>query len=323
MRLPLLNDGDIEKDLTEGKIIRTHLLRPTWHFVSAKDIRWLLQLTAPRVHAVNAYMYRKLDLDDKTFSRCNDIIVNVLQGGKQRTRNEINEALATHKIIATGHRLSYIMMQAELNGIICSGARRGNQFTYALLEERVKATESINIDEALAKLTLRYFASRGPATPTDFSIWSGLTLTDCKKGVDLVKNKLERQTVDGAEYYMSPGIPDKKATSGIYLLPIYDELLMGYKDREALFHSKNTLKHDAPLKYDCMIVCDGQVIGTWKRTIKTKHIDLYCDFFTPLTSSQRALFEKSIDRFEAFHGLKVNIVRGFPAIKQSSRLTEE
>src|SRR5687767_917155 len=168
LRVPRTKDDDIEKEFAEGKIIRTHLLRPTWHFVAAPDIRWLLALTAPRVHAVNAFMYRQLELDGLIFKRCNHILIKTLQGDKQFTRDAINEVFQKNKIIARGHRLSYIMMQAELSGIICSGARQGNQFTYALLDERVERTNSLNKEEGLAELTKRYFLSRGPATLKDF-----------------------------------------------------------------------------------------------------------------------------------------------------------
>ncbi|MES2284765.1 MAG: winged helix DNA-binding domain-containing protein [Bacteroidota bacterium] len=187
LRLPHLKDKDIEKDFTDGKILRTHLLRPTWHFVAAKDIRWILMLTAPRVNAANASMYRKLELDSGIFNRCNAILIKTLQGGRQLTRDTLNEEFKKKKILAKGHRLSYIMMRAELDGIICSGANQGNQFTYSLLEERVPAFGLKNKEEALAELTKRYFTSRGPATIKDLSTWSGLTLTDCRKGIEMVK----------------------------------------------------------------------------------------------------------------------------------------
>ncbi|MBC7773804.1 MAG: winged helix DNA-binding domain-containing protein, partial [Phycisphaerae bacterium] len=137
LRLAHLKDADVEHELEAGKILRTHLLRPTWHFVAAEDIRWMVLLTAPRVHQANAYMYRQLALDASVFNPCNDLIVTTLEGQQQRTREEIAAEFRQHGILAEGHRLSYIMMQAELEGIVCGGARRGNQFTYTLLEERV------------------------------------------------------------------------------------------------------------------------------------------------------------------------------------------
>jgi hypothetical protein len=243
LRLPNLKDDDIEKDFTDGKILRTHLLRPTWHFVTAQDIRWILKLTSERVNAANAYMYRKLELDSSVFNRCQKILINTLEGNKQCTRIELNEEFKKEKIIAEGHRLTYIMMQAELAGVICSGARKGNQFTYALLEERVAPTGSFDKDEALSKLAKQYFTSRGPATVKDFSTWSGLTLTDCKKGVETIKSGFMKETVEGDECYYPSGVSlNDKTVPGIYLLPIYDELIMGYEDRSAILGFKNGLK---------------------------------------------------------------------------------
>ena len=149
---------DIEKAFTKGEILRTHLMRPTWHFVAPADIRWLLALTAPRVHTASAFMYRQLELDTKMFKRSNDTIIKALSGGKQLTREQLRAALEQKKIKADGFRLAYLLMKAELDGIICSGARQGKQFTYALLEERVAPakTDSQNRGARRIYTTLLY-----------------------------------------------------------------------------------------------------------------------------------------------------------------------
>lgn len=303
LRCPNLSDNDIENELNEGKILRTHLLRPTWHFVSAKDICWLLELTAPRVHTANAYMYRQLALDDKIFNRCNDILIKILEGGNQLTRDDINEEFRKDKIIAKGHRLSYIMMNAELEGIICSGERQGNQFTYALLDERVKYKKTLEKDEAFAELTTRYFNSRNPATVKDFSTWSGLTLADCKKGIEMIKPLLQKEVIEKQEYFFNQNIflSDKQADK-MYLLPVYDEFIMGYKNRNAIM----TLHNNASFRYDCMVVFDGQVIGTWKRTIVKNAIDIEFDFFKPLNKHQSKACDEAVNHFSEFMKLKVS-----------------
>ncbi len=307
LRLHHLGDDDIERELTAGSILRTHLLRPTWHFVSAADIRWLLILTAPRVHMANAYMYRQMELDSAIFNRCNDILIRSLQGCRQLTRDELNEAFAGQGIIARGHRLSYIMMNAELEGILCSGARRGNQFTYALLEERAGPAPPIGREEALGRLTERYFASRGPANVRDFATWSGLTLTDCRTGIGIAGSRLHKAIVNDAEYWFQADMkPAGLLSDTIHLLPVYDELIMGYKDRSAFFYRKNDLHPGVPLRHDAMIVSGGQVIGTWRRTIRPRHIDLQYEFFQPLNDRQQAAFAKAVHRLEDFSGLKVN-----------------
>lgn len=307
LRLPELTDQEIEADFAKGKILRTHLLRPTWHFVAAVDIRWLLKLTAPRVTAANAYMYRQLELDETVFKQCNTILVNSLRDGKQLTRAALNEAFKKKKIIAEGHRLSYIMMQAELKGIICSGARQGNEFTYTLLEERVPAVKEINQEEALAELARRYFLSRGPATVKDFSTWSGLTVTDCKKGIELVRKKLLQETIGKETYYFDENIlKHKKKLPGIYLLPIYDELIMGYKDRTPMLEYRNSMKPSVQkLPYDNMIVSEGQIIGCWRREIKTKLIQVEYHFFKTISGNKRKEFDAALRRYKEFTGLEV------------------
>ncbi|MES2734593.1 MAG: winged helix DNA-binding domain-containing protein [Bacteroidota bacterium] len=307
LRLPHLNDSTIEQELTDGKIIRTHLLRPTWHLVSSQDIRWLLQLTGPRVNAANASMYARLELDTPLFKRCNTILGQLLEGNRHLTREEINAEFKKNKIEAQGLRLSYLMMRAELDGLVCSGIRRGSQSTYALLEERVAPTRFLDPEEALAELTKRYFASRGPATMQDFSTWSGLSLTHCKKGVVLTASWLERCPIEGKDYYFPADTASQPAPEPqVYLLPIYDEYIMGYQDRTAYLALKNVLTPSPPFVYNSMVVVDGQILGTWKRTLGKQAIEMAVDLFQPFTSVQQKAFDQAIHRFEAFNGLPLN-----------------
>jgi len=224
------------------------------------------------------------------------------------TRNEINKAFRKVKIIAEGDRLSYIMMNAELEGILCSGAREGNQFTYALLDERVPLGKMKSRDEALIELTHRYFTSRGPATLQDFSTWSGLTITDCRNGVETLKTKLIAEKIGKEDYYFSKIISSRELESGkIHLLPIYDEFIMGYKNRDAILKFRNSLNPKPGLQYGNTIVFDGQIIGTWRRTIiNKKSIDFENDFFKPLSKKQKHILAQAVNHFEKFTGIKVN-----------------
>jgi hypothetical protein len=168
LRSRALSDADVDRAFDAGAILRTHLLRPTWHFVAPADIRWLLSLTAPRVNAVSAYYYRQHELDARTFVRSQAAFERALQGGKQLTRTELSTALTRVGISATGPRLALLVMRAELDALICSGPRHGKQFTYALLEERVPQARTLTKAEALEALTGRYLASHGPATERDY-----------------------------------------------------------------------------------------------------------------------------------------------------------
>jgi hypothetical protein len=243
LRLKGATDETVERAFTTGSILRTHLLRPTWHFVAPTDIRWMLDLTAPRIHAASAYQYRKLDLDSKVFRRTRVALTKALQGGRQLTRDELRDVLAREGIAVRGlERMAHIMMSAELDGLVCSGGRSGKQFTYALLEERVPKSKTLKRDEALAELVKRFFVSHGPATIQDFVKWSGLTTVDAMRGLEPVKAELSHQVVDRRAYWFSTMMPSAKMktftaakTPIAFLLPNYDEFTVGYRnDRGAV-----------------------------------------------------------------------------------------
>lgn len=157
LRLARASDALVERAFNEGAILRTHLLRPTWHFVAPADIRWLLALTAPRVHALNAAFYRRFGIDDEAVRRLHRALVQALRGGNALTRDELRPVLEAAGLPVAGEqRMSYLLMRAELDGLICSGPRSGRQFTYALLEERAPPARTRSRDEALVELLRRY-----------------------------------------------------------------------------------------------------------------------------------------------------------------------
>ena len=180
-----VTDSAVDRAFADGAILRTHILRPTWHFVLPADIRWLLALSAPRVHALNASYYRKAELDRGLFARSEAALARALKR-RHLTRTELAVVLDRVGIRASGLRLAYILMHAELEAVICSGAPRGKQQTYASFDERVPPAKPLHRDEALAELTARYFTSRGPATVKDFARWCSLTVSDARAGVEMV-----------------------------------------------------------------------------------------------------------------------------------------
>jgi hypothetical protein len=305
LRAPALSDADVEKELQDGQILRTHLLRPTWHFVAAKDIRWMLKLTAPTVHQASAYMYRQLEMSKQLFSKCNRIIERLLTGGRCLTRDQINQELLHQGVVASGPRLSYIMMNAELEALICSGPRTGKRFTYALLDERVAPVKPLTREEALAELTARYFTSRGPATIHDFATWSGLKVADCKTGISSISQELAEERIDNTLYYRSRRQPKLTITPRMLLLPIYDELIMGYKDRRALAEYKDRLKPSPKLRFPATILWDGQIIGTWRRVVSNKRLKTEFDLFKAPTSIQKKELNVARLRLEIFSDMEL------------------
>lgn len=310
LRMSDVTENDIEQAFTDGAILRTHVMRPTWHFVSPTDIRWLLALTAPRVCVLMAYYDRQLELDSAIFLQSNMALTKALQGGKQLTRTELASTLQQIGIATEGQRLTQIMMHAELDGIVCSGARRGKQFTYALLDERVPQAKVLDHDEALAELVKRYFTSHGPATMQDFIWWSGLTSTEAKVGLEMNASQLLYESVNGQAYWFSELTPLAQDISPTaYLLPNFDEYTVGYKDRSAVLDmshmNKLTTRNSDILGH--VIVLDGRVIGTWKRTLTKDTVFVVLNPFAALNETEMHAVTTAAERYGAFLGLSVDV----------------
>jgi len=301
-----LTDAVIDQALAEGTILRTHLLRPTWHFVTPADIRWMLKLTAPRVHAASAFMYRQLGLDNAVFNRSNAALAKALDGGQQLTRPELGSVLKHAGIVAEGQRLSYLMMRAELDGVICSGGRRGKQFTYALLDDRALKASAFDREQALTELSTRYFTSRGPASLKDFVWWSGLTTADAKAGIELSSSQLVREEIDDQDFWLSRSSPPApKPSPAAYLLSTYDEYWMGYKSRGVAVDAVHAEKIVRGNTFSSTILLDGRVVGTWKRTINKDTVGIQIDLFAPLAKRGKQAFAAAAERYGRFLGLPV------------------
>ena len=307
LRMQRPADAQIETAFTEGRILRTHVMRPTWHFVAPADIRWMLALTAPRVSAAIAVYNRRLELDATVFRRSQRAIVRALRGGGQLTRQELKVALQRAGIEADGVRLAFIVMQAELDAVICSGARRGKQFTYALIDERVPMSRPRSRDDALAELARRYFTSHGPAQVHDFAWWSGLTVSDARAGLAAVEGDLAHETVDGATYWVSSSGRMRTAPRTAYLLPLFDEYLIAYKDRSAALDSSRWTRTASRDPFSAPIVVDGQVVGGWKRIQKTGKVRVALTPFAPLDKRHVAAITGAAQAYTRFVGAELDL----------------
>ena len=225
-RAPGTTRADIDAALASGEILRTHVLRPTWHFVAPADIRWMLALTGPRVKRILAPYDRNLEIDAALLRRTRTVLAKLLRG-HQLTRAEIGQGLARAGIAAEGRRLVHLVSHAELDGLLCSGALRGKHFTYALLDERAPAVPLLSRDEALAELARRFFTSHGPATLADFAWWSGITQADGKRGIEAAAAHLTEEAIGERRYWFGdvpPGVRPRGPV--VRLTPNYDELFI-------------------------------------------------------------------------------------------------
>ena len=310
LRLRDTTDADLDRAFNDGAFLRTHVMRPTWHFVLPEDIRWMLELTAPRIKAGLRARHLELELGPNVFARSNDALVKALGGGHSLTRQELKEVLASAGIdMSARERLSFIMSYAELDMVVCSGPMRGKQQTYALLDERAPNAKSLPRDEAIALLTRRYFTSHGPATVKDYVWWSGLTTADCRMGIEMVKGDLVSEEVDGQTYWSGTESPPEAHTaSAAYLLPNFDEYGVGYADRSAHFdeaHS-DSVNLRGGLALGNIAVIGGQIKGEWKRTMG-KTVVFEVKVYTELDRRERDALEKAAERYGAFAGLPVEL----------------
>jgi hypothetical protein len=250
-------------------------------------------------------MYRKIGLDAPMLKRSRVALTRALRGGQHLTRDELRSFFQKNRIlIDVDLRMTYLMMQAELDGVICSGPRRGKQFTYALLDERVPNTKTLGRDEALAELVRRFFNSRGPATVHDFAKWSGLTVTDARTGLESVKQYFESSVVDGKEHWFKPcGSKPSQRSPIAHLLSVYDEYFSGYKDRSAIVSRETAARLSAMSGALGSIIVDGQVVGTWKRELEKDAVVIRTNFARRLPTAEEPAVRIATQAYADFLGL--------------------
>jgi hypothetical protein len=293
-RLLNATDASVEEAFNRGEIIRMHLMRPTWHFVSPDDVYWMLELTAPQIRVGTNSRHKHLELTSKELMRCNRLIEKALTERKEITRAELGKLFTDEGIRMGDNRLSHILLCAELDGIICCGPLVGRKETYALLSERVPVKRLLTHEESLAELAKKYFTSHGPATLRDFIWWSGLPVRDAKRGLESVKTSLIARYIGDETYWSANFSPVKNSRRvTVHLLPAYDEFLISYRDRTAslgTLNNKRTISSNG-IFYPVILV-NGQVSGVWKRSVKKDTVVIDANFFEEPGNMVTSLFEK-------------------------------
>jgi hypothetical protein len=349
MRTAGLTVTDAQGQFDRGDFLRTHILRPTWHFVAAEDVRWILKVTAPRIQKLNQTIYRRESLDPTTLERGLALIVEELKDGRYRTRAELGQALADRRLASERLGLAYIVMNAELEGVICSGPMRGTQQTYALLDERVPSSadttalrasanrapphgggasggvlSSASDDDSggfqarcvsstktgdIAELARRFFLGHGPASINDLARWCSLTLRQCREAVEAIKDRLDSVTVEGVELWFAPDAPQVGPSPKALLLPLYDELTLSYPMIN--FPQANGHPH-APgqdLFVGSVIIAETNV-GTWRRTVQSQKMIMEIALAPGVVARSRVLVEAAAADLATFAGKELELTIG-------------
>lgn len=305
LRVPGSTEADIEAAIADRSIRRSWVLRGTLHYVAAADLHWMVGLIAPRLLDGNARRYRELQLDAATLARSSDLIAEALAAGQQQTRTELFAMLEARGISTTGGRGYYMLQRAGLERRVYQGAVERNVTTFVALEPG----STLPKEQALAELARRYFTSHGPATLDDFAHWSGLPVGEARAGLDGAKSALTKDLIGGRAYWLSPEAAEPPARA-LYLLPGFDEFVLGYKDRRAVLEPAfaGAICPGGNGMFFPTIVYNGRIIGTWKRTLRKKAVEVALSPFYPLTGTVREQIAEAAADYGRFLGLPAVVI---------------
>ncbi len=299
-----LTESAVNAAIARGDIIRTHALRPTWHILANADVDWLLKLTAPRIMVTIRSRHKQLGLDEKLITQCKRVIEKDLLTAESGTRAQLITALKKAKITLAAECYSHILLRCELDRLICSGPVQGSDTAYALYAQRIRKTEDLPRDEALARLALRYFTGHGPATLEDFIWWSGLKISEARQALAAAGNNLKKITAKENTWYLSKETGKSAIAKGVLLLPAFDEYIIGYADRSAVLPpglAKNVISNNGIFR--AVILHHGQVCGLWKKEVRKEQLTVIPD----LRSGGNAELKKQLNTAAAalahFYGL--------------------
>ena len=310
-RTTAATESAVEQAIADRAIVRTWPLRGTWHFVASEDVRWMLAHFASRIIARAARRFAQLELDARTFSRAEALMVKALQGGRSLSRQQLYAAFERAGIATRDNRGVHILWRCAHDGLICSGVRQGKQHTFTLLEEWVPPAKVLEREDALAELARRYFVSHGPATLADFGWWSGLTVGDARAALEMAAPILIRERV-GTAVYWHAGRTGRAATPTsssphVVLLPPYDEYTVAYRDRSAALDPAHAAAARNGI-FSPTVVVNGRIVGTWTRRVAGDAVGLDLRSFAPMTGAAARALSAAAARYGRFLGRQANIV---------------
>jgi Winged helix DNA-binding domain len=310
-----MTQTDIRQATVDRQILRTWPMRGTVHFVPPADAKWMLEVTGVRALAGSVGRREQLGLTEPILNRGVAVLHDALAGGCSLTRPKCVQLLLDAGVHSASEHGYHLLLYASLIGVTCIGPQQGKDQTFVLLNEWVPNPNVLSRDEALATLAARYFRSHGPASRSDFVGWTGLTVTDAKRGIELASETL--RTIDTASGPMVAAIASLDYTAvpatrndDLLLLPAFDEYLLGYKDRNAMISPErmNQIIPGANGVFKPTIVANGRVIGTWKRTAKTRHVEIQAFPFAPFTTRQRQEFARACGVYADYLQLEPKIM---------------
>ena len=293
--------ADLALLLDDGAVVRTHVLRPTWHYVAAEDIAWLIELTAPRVRRTTQQQLRTVEgMDDRAIDQASTAVLEALDS-LDLTRAGLAETLAQRGHEIAGHTLMLLLADLELRALVCSGRPAADgTHTYARFADRVPSPRRLDRDEALAELALRYFTGHGPATDRDLAYWATLPLGDVRAGLAQVSDRLESFQDEGRTFWHAPtDRPTAVGTPAGHLLQILDEIYRGYQDSRWVLDGAGVVPRSRESAAGMALV-DAQLVAAMKRTVAAEQVVFELRPYRPLDAGDAVALEAAARRYGEF-----------------------
>jgi hypothetical protein len=301
LRLAESQERDVERALAERTIVRSWPMRGTLHLLAAADARWMIELLAPRAANAAKGRLRAMGLDDGVMATARRAFIANLEGGRHLTRPRAYRVLEDVGVRTEGQRGLMILWQLAHEGLLCFGAREGKQPTLVLLEEWLPGAKRMPREEALGELARRYFAGHGPATPRDFAWWTGMTIKDARRAIDIAGRLLQEESIAGASYWSARAAPPQGPRRiGGYALPAFDELFVGYADRAAAVDPAHAARLGTFDILGPVIVHNGRLVATWKRRLTGGKVVCTTSPLSPPNATMRSALRRALERYAGF-----------------------
>ena len=296
----------VEAAFASGELVRSWPFRSTLHVVAADDVGWMIALTSEREHRAAAGRHRQLGLDAPDFARAERIARERLAGGRRLERRELLAAFDADGLDVSGQRGAHLLVRLAQSGVAVIAGKD----TWALLDDHVREPRRLDRDAALREIARRYLHARGPATDRDLAWWTGLTLGDVREGLSAVDHEFERLKVGGVVYRIAPGLVE--AADGVHALPGFDEYLLGYTDRSAPLAGRplSDVVPGSNGMFLSTIVANGEIVATWRRTVRPAGVDVAVAPFGILTAVVRRGAERALERYAAHLGMPLRSITG-------------
>jgi hypothetical protein len=314
-RLPGLTTADLDAAFERREAIRTWPMRGTVHYVPPRDAHWMLDLMGHRALAGAAKRREFLGLSEKVADRAVEVFADTLRGGKRLTRAQCLAALRENGIDVSGQLGYHLLWYASQHGVTCFAPNIGTEQAFMLLDEWVPDPHQPDPEEALATMALRYFRGHGPAQVSDFAGWTGLPVTQCRRGIAAIEDALIGVSVDGVAMFADRALveayspPSRRPSVKMLVLPGFDELMLGYKDRSLMLDAahKQAIIPGGNGVFQPTVVRDGRVVGTWRRTVKRTKVEVAVTELVALSARDRTAVEAAFRPYGQFLGLPCSV----------------